>query len=505
MFSPSLSGMISLYERRFEKSVSSANDLKAIITTIRELWAEVSTAEVYDQRLATWLEEYFQELGIDASMQVILRFLRTSDRKGTSVSDFIGEEQPLSAEDIASQMPKAAEDVRVTGKSIIVSNLPERMDEREILYHSLLAESQRPVRTEIATTSTFIGPDGKEICLEQTAEAVPDQDPTDLILETKLENTYGGPLRDVRICNVIPFDLRVTDYDISVPDMDAKKTLTDDGLSIAWELPEIETGDEVAVRYHLRRRVNRTVMIQKGGDLNVFVTYEDINETATNRFETMAEFLNSYDQAVQELRILDEIPAEYQITQSHPSVEEPAYATVETTESGMSVIWQHQGIAPNDNITHHYVMSPHPYVVVMKKRVTMKGSLVAVVNKLVKPTIEENEYKILLEICNASEDLKNLVIVDFIPEGFEIRKTFPEDALLAQKVDDKKGAQLWWTIPELAAKETLSLAFSIRGDAKVDIQSVEFRLGNAVETKVTRSDASTEKLEAPIPAVLSQV
>ncbi|MHA1353136.1 MAG: hypothetical protein ACTSPP_10165 [Candidatus Heimdallarchaeaceae archaeon] len=87
LFSTALGGTVSFHDKSGLINERVCKNLHEVVKTVFEFWATILAP--HETRVARWIEEFLQELGINADYKLILRLLKTDTILEKPIEDLI--------------------------------------------------------------------------------------------------------------------------------------------------------------------------------------------------------------------------------------------------------------------------------------------------------------------------------------------------------------------------------------------------------------------------------
>ncbi|MCG3217839.1 MAG: hypothetical protein KAR35_02475 [Candidatus Heimdallarchaeota archaeon] len=452
-FSLKMKFIVEFYELKRKTDSKEANNFIEAVNHVLEYWDSVTPVGIMDTRFSVWLSDYLSDLKINYPYQEVLALVRgligkTIDPSTGTLVDvkaLVEEVKVVPSARFLSQV-SPPKNVKIKVKHVKLTKLPEFEDDKFQIFTSLLDEHQvlpeKTAKSKIKAT----GPDGKPIEITKENIIAPSLDPSVPEMTSTITNTYGGPITDLEVVDVIPYSYGVDLFDIGSFDLEPTFNPGDDGLEVKWSIDQLENGSTFEVTYKFQRRINRTILIhQDVHSINIINAYEPITKETDTEFTSTGKYVNDNPSTLSELLIKDHIPKEFIIQNTMPLLEQ-SKEKIEG-EEGTTVLWEFKNVLPNQTLQESYWLEPYPYIIRAKREYTIEGEEKGyTVVKIIKPVYEMNGYDILIYV--KGDRNKELVIYDEIPIEFDVVEVtdFSPQPVEEKTADRKK---LKFNIPEI--------------------------------------------------------
>ncbi|MHA2358071.1 MAG: hypothetical protein ACXABK_04815, partial [Candidatus Heimdallarchaeaceae archaeon] len=122
LFSTALSGVVSFYDTRDLLNEKECENLHDLVRTVYDFWATILAP--HETRVARWIEEYFEELGIKGDYSLLLRLIRADELIVQQLDDIILETIKIPTEHLE-ELYGVDKDVLIVGRVVKLQQLPE--------------------------------------------------------------------------------------------------------------------------------------------------------------------------------------------------------------------------------------------------------------------------------------------------------------------------------------------------------------------------------------------
>ncbi|RMG41343.1 MAG: hypothetical protein D6732_02580 [Methanobacteriota archaeon] len=425
-FSEDISGVLTLYERRWVSQKAEFGNRKEMIVALREMWeSSLRQGIIQDARFARWLEEYLNELGIPVDYEDVLKVVKGEVETEVNVSQISPEElvqlleseKDLDAEELQT-IDEHTEGIVTSGVSIGFVREVGKDQSEEILH--TLAEKYKPTPNLSSKSSVkFLDANGEKKEVVQDNPIVSSPTTGFMIQKVGFVNPFGSATTNVEIETNIPYDFELLEFNIEGPLSRIGENKSKEGLQIKWQADTLAPGQKVEILFRLLPRIVRTVIIQHPTFASIYRVFEPLQKTEQG-YRCESKISNPTASSLDSLVILDQIPRFLNIKSSEPPIN-PPLASVNLTEESIEVNWMFHDIGPESTLTIQYELEDRPYLVRDIYVVNTPESVPIFEGlKLVKPLRRQSGFGIIFG-CRGLRDIQQTVIIeDRIPKDVKV-------------------------------------------------------------------------------------
>ncbi len=495
IFSTTTSGIVAFYDTKGLIQEKECNNLKEIVQTVFDFWSTILAP--HETRVARWVEEYFNEMGVASDYNLIMRLLK-SDELFEPEFEKIVEEKKSIDNTLFEQAYEIAEDNIITGHTSSLIELPKDEFQRDEFVRKLIEENKVEVPEEIKSRTSFTLPNGetKELLKKDSIDVGNEIGNYNIL--SGFENDYEETVSDVQIINEIPYSFKIEKIDIEGANIEPLKKKQDHALEVIWEIPEVEPKKKIEISYNMRRRINRTIVEIADDKVNVLNSYEEIKEEGL-KYLADTKYINLTNKPLS-LYITDEIPPEFSLIRTNPDTIPPEGLVEEVRKKGVKVKWVHKKIDKQDVLEKSYILDYYPYLFRGKKvYIDGNGNEVAKAVKIIYPIQGQESYKLIYVIKNINiEQKKNVSILDAIPNQHLIMTKIPEDTQIVEETDGEKKKLSWVT--DLPKKNNLTkVEIKITGTKEPLFELFKIQIGEKKEGEILDSDSIIKRDMVSLP------
>ncbi|MFW9915821.1 MAG: hypothetical protein ACFFGZ_09460 [Candidatus Thorarchaeota archaeon] len=228
-------------------------------------------------------------------------------------------------------------------------------------------------------------------------------------------NELEESVTDVEVVDRIPFAWQVIGVDAGDLKL-MKKEVATDGLLFTWSKDRLSPGESVQIKYHLRKRIHRSIVLRQGKNISLLSTYHSIHEKGKTVLSAEIPYTNASGKAIDEVLIEDTIPPELIPRSYQPKVTMPAMI------SGVDETifrWLLRGVFPGFHIGIAYDFAEKPITRWFERSFEgERGTRKVKVKKIAQPSISAlvPEMLLVFELSNS------------LPVEFELLDEIPADA-----------------------------------------------------------------------------
>ncbi|MHA2253457.1 MAG: hypothetical protein ACXAD7_24075, partial [Candidatus Kariarchaeaceae archaeon] len=425
------SGNLFLYERRHEQSKVAFSNHNQFLTGVKEMWqSSLSVASVQDSRIARWIEEYFTELGIQVSYQVILDALRGQFEEVKPIE--VSSEKVIQDVELTSFIQDKAE-VQSRGLQRTIEGDLDDQEEMERILENYLLENKQVRKDKVKSTGSFKLADGTERSFDENKTIIDTPLSTELTLESGFNNTFGFAIMDISISDVIPYDFEIADIKVSGEHANQSgQNKTEDGLEVTWTIPKLEPGQNTSVEYILDKRMLRTILIRDDNDVTLLHTYEDIKKQDNDIWVESTYIFHDKTPIVENVKILDQLPSDLKLKASRPDAVPPS-GKISPGIKETEVTWSYSNVPAQTQFVVEYDLIENPRIFRdVISLLDQNDETVAEIVKIVKPLSNTNGYGVIFAVKSLQEIPRDITIQDVLSSTIEVNEVHLDAGEIAQ-------------------------------------------------------------------------
>ncbi len=273
------------------------------------------------------------------------------------------------------QQANALRDVIPTEKNVLplveefsvqelLGTLSQDIDEMMARAGSLLEKHRVEVKTETESKATLRSASGETVVLEHTSKIETAKSPVSgddkrspvptNNVQTGFENPLDDYIEEAVIKDLIPYNFEITELYVNgdKPAKEPAKNPTREGLEVTWTLQNIPPKEKVDVKYDLRRRVSRTLILTFEDSLKIVKTHAGLAQAETEGiYDALLNFTNSFPNPLRFAVFEDILPLYYLFEIKQPDAK-PALTS--ESNAGTLVKWNQGAIPEKAGLVHQY-------------------------------------------------------------------------------------------------------------------------------------------------------
>lgn len=409
-------------------------DSENIYQLVGELKTKLESYQVHilDRRLARWLSDYCEiELRLQLSFNEALDIVQGKKTLNIDESYKVEETPRISQEDTLNLIPINDEvQHRIKSINLALDDNNRLLETLNHLLNSNKDEENINVERNIGFTINGEQKSIEPIKLESKAG----NKPIKRELTSSFNNTFDSVLSNVTLTDIIPYDLKIDDIEIS-DEVESIKELVEAGLKLTYTINELQPESSIDIKYVFSRRINRSILLQKGNLVDVINTnfpVTQFKEPLLNQYEGKVEFI-SIIQTYDNILISDFIPDEFNITDTVVNL--PLNKDSVDIENGIELKWNKENIREGEIIEHDYFLEPKPYLTMYRSFKDYDAPFNFTV--LYQPLIGSKNS--ILTVITEYESMDH--------NNYSLQITIPIDANIIQFIGPEKGkAEYLWEI-----------------------------------------------------------
>ncbi|NPD88444.1 MAG: hypothetical protein HGN29_06955 [Asgard group archaeon] len=489
LFSTAMSGLVSFYDTRDLINEKECINLHELVRTVYDFWATILAP--HETRVARWIEEYFENMGIRSDYSLLLRLIRSEEMITQQLEEIILETLKIPTDHL-SDLLGIDENTVIIGRLIKLQQLPE--DELVIneLVQRVLDGHQVVVPNRIKGVHQFnLGDEKKSVEIEKNIN-VGDTIGSYSIISTII-NRYDEPIKDIDVVDQIPYSYNVLMVECDNKEAKKEQSKGEDSLLMRWKLSELGPKERVNITYYVKRRINRIILEFTENDITVLKTFENINPSDLE-YRAYTKYVNSHEDQIKELYIADTIPPEFNILRTIPEAIAPQGIIERAKMKGITVRWKHTSVKPKELIEKSYHLDYFPYLYRGKKLVKDKENRdIMKCLKILQPSTRGSGYKIVY-VIRALEHLEDMVsFSDRIPANHVLVNTEPAEAQIMEEIRDENQKSLTWVTNPPERNQDITVILTVSGDTQPLFEIFSVQLGEKTEVEILEKETNVER------------
>ncbi|MFQ5979331.1 MAG: hypothetical protein ACE5OZ_14480 [Candidatus Heimdallarchaeota archaeon] len=433
-------------------------------------FCEQAELTINERRLARLLAEYFPRLGLNPRFQEVLAYFRDPT---DAIVDEVGQEIEVS------ELARIVEllDVPEALPSVTRVKIEEDLSHDEIVgVLDYLLDKGTPESILQIETDCHFSVDGEAHDSQVKSESEGGANLGFYEKRTTLANTFDSPMSDIKVVDVVPYDLELADYKAS-HDIEPTIQETPEGFSVTWLVPELKEKQEFSVDYQFLRRINRVVVLTSRDSADTITTYHSVEDAGTHgmRFKAEIPYTNTALEQIDEIHIRDIVPTDFILAQAKCKGPNDVDLTPNVTrdpEIGTQIEWIIQDFPKDFTIRTHYSLFPHPYIVLSRGSLDLDNGGKLFFARILQPVVETNEWVVTHSIEFEGHGTQNLEIVEPIPKDFSVENAFSSDPNFERQTWEIRDDEQKTIVSSFVCYpfERSTLSYRIRGESDYNPQ-----------------------------------
>ena len=489
LFSTAMSGLVSFYDTRDLINEKECINLHELVRTVYDFWATILAP--HETRVARWIEEYFENMGIRSDYSLLLRLIRSEEMIIQQLEEIILETIKIPTDHL-SDLLEIDENTAIIGRQVKLQQLPEDELVMNELVQKVLDTHQIDVPTRIKGIHQFnLGDERKSVEIEKSinvGETIGSYTITSTII-----NRYDEPIKDVDVVDQIPYSYNVLMVECDNKEAKKEQEKSEDSLLMRWKLPELGPKERVNITYYVKRRINRIILEISENEITVLKTFENINP-ADLEYRAYTKYVNFHENQIKELYIADTIPPEFNILRTIPEAIAPQGIIERAKMKGITVRWKHTTVKPKELIEKSYQLDYFPYLYRGNKLVKDKDNRdIMKCLKILQPSTRGSGYKIVY-VIRALEHLEDMIsFTDRIPANHVLVSTEPAEAQILEETLDENQKSLTWVTNPPERYQDITVILSVSGDTQPLFELFSIELGDKKEAEILEKETNVER------------
>ncbi len=473
------SGTMTLFERRHEADKVKFNSLEEFISKLREFWDKSLSTPAQDTRIARWLVEYLQELNINTDYNEVLSILKGNFKVEPDV--VVEEENELQEEEITFLLEEKSNiKIKAKRKKIQMSELSQ--DKLNQVLDSMLSDVKPTRKTTGKTIIGFTTPDGKEEKIE--AEKPILEAPIDDVVNYKsgFKNSFDYQITNLSLSDIIPFDYEINDVKLSgIVAEKINEEPTDDGLKIDWNVPTLNPNEDVEIEYVLGKRILRTILIHDEDEVTTLQTYEGILKEGSYYYAESTYVFQSKTDVIDNVRILDQVPNDFQVVTTHPDAKEPL-GRINRESVETEIIWSFSNIRVNSqHVTNYELKLNKKMLREIIEIIDENEDHVGIAIRVLKPLIKTEGIASIMAIKLNRSIKSNITLIDTL-SGVDDVKIIQNEHGSVSVVNEINSNKVLWVLENISPDETFYAFLKYEG-----VNEPKFKLELLVHDKIPKT------------------
>jgi hypothetical protein len=489
LFSTAMSGLVSFYDTRDLINEKECANLHELVRTVYDFWATILAP--HETRVARWIEEYFENMGIRSDYSLLLRLIRSEEMIIQQLEEIILETLKIPTDHL-SDLLEIDENTAIIGRLIKLQQLPEDELVMNELVQKVLEGHQIDVPSRIKGFHQFnLGDEKKSVELEKSIN-VGDTIGSYSITSTII-NRYDEPITDIEVVDQIPYSYNILMVECDNKDAKKEQIKSEDSLNVKWKLAELAPKGRVNITYYVKRRINRIILEVGQNEITVLKTFENINPSDLE-YRAYTKYVNSHEEELKDLYIADTIPPEFNILRTVPEAIAPQGIIERAKMKGIIVRWHHTKVKANELVDKSYQLDYFPYLYRGNKLVKDKDNRdIMKCLKILQPSTRGSGYKIVY-VIRALEQLEEMIsFSDSIPANHVLVNTEPAEAQIMEETIDENQKSLTWVTNPPDRNQDITVILTVSGDTQPLFELFSVQLGDKSEVEVLEKETNVER------------
>ncbi|MHA1221750.1 MAG: hypothetical protein ACTSSG_06440 [Candidatus Heimdallarchaeaceae archaeon] len=492
LFNTSMSGTVSFYDTRDLINEKHCDNLHDLVRTVYDFWATILAP--HETRVARWIEEYFNNMGIRSEYSLILRLIKSEELIEQQIEELILETIAISTEQYLGPM-NIDEESNIIGRIVKIRNLPDDEFIMNELIQKIIQSHQITVENKITGIHEFQLINGESKKIEITKNISIGETIGSYSVLTSVINRYDTKMENIVVKDFVPYSYSVLMTDIKGKEEKITKEVRkgEENLEIIWKIPELEPKERVEITYYLKRRINRIILELKEKEITVLKVFENISPYNLE-YAASIKYININNIPLKEVYIADTIPPEFNILKTKPEAIAPQGIIERAKMKGITIRWKHKNVKPQEVIEKEYQLDYFPYLLRGKKVVQDKdGNEILKCLKILQPSTRASGYKILYDI-KPLKRIKNLLsITDTIPASHVVVEIQPPDSQILEETVDEKKKRITWVVDSPERFMEVKVVLTVSADTQPLFELFEIQIGEKKETEVIEKEIEVQR------------
>jgi len=225
----------------------------------------------------------------------------------------------------------------------IIDRLSEQVDLHRVV-----------VSNEVSSSSTITTKSGQVYQTVQENEVIESSD-NETTFANSFLNDIGEAIDQSIMEDVIPFNFEIKDMTCERSadgSVESDEEVLEDGLHIKWVIKDIAEGESIDLKYKLRRRISRTMVIPTKTELIFIKVHKNIEQEENEKMlKVGVNYTNNLGEKVENIIIEDQIPKFYKV---HVQVDSDGDFEIIDGEVHHIVKWYLSEVSEEKTIAQNY-------------------------------------------------------------------------------------------------------------------------------------------------------
>jgi len=490
LFNTAMSGLVQFFDTRDLLNEKECENLHELVRTVFDFWSTILPP--HETRVARWLDEYFQNMGIRSDYGLLLRLIRAEEMIEEQLEDIVLETIKISTENLRAPF-NIDDDINIIGRITKIKQLPEDEFVMNELIQKLIEINQIDVSSEIKGTHKFNIEEGKKKSIEIMKQVNIGETIGTYSIVTNVINRYDSKMTDIEIIDEIPYSYKILVTNVDKEGVKKDQVRGDESLLVKWKIPDLNPKDRVEITYHLKRRIDRVILELDEKEITILKTFENINPSDLE-YTAKTGYVNTHSKEIKELYIADTIPPEFNILKTVPEAIAPQGIIERAKMKGITARWKHKNVKSEDTIEKKYILDYFSYLFRGKKLATDKeGNNILKCLKILQPSAREAGYRILYVIRALSHIEELISFTDKIPANHVIVNTSPAESQIMEETSDANYKYITWVTNPPRRNEDISVLLTVSGDTQPLFEMSQIRIGEKEEGEIEERETKIER------------
>ncbi len=490
LFNTAMSGLVSFYDTRDIINEKECENLHELVRAVFDFWSTILPP--HETRVARWIEEYFETVGINSDYALILRLIKAEEIVEQQLEDIIIETVKISTVHLEN-LYNLEEEVGIIGKVVKLKQLPEDEFIMNELIQTLIERNQIDVPTTIQSVHQYLQQDGEKQSVEMTKNINIGESIGNYSINFTLVNRQDAPITNIEIFDQIPYSFNILMTEASLENIEKEQIKGEGALHMRWKLSELAPKERVEIKYYLKRRINRMILEVEDKEITVLNSFESITPSDLE-YRASTRYVNSKKTQLQAVYIADTIPPEFNILKTTPKATAPQGVIERAKMKGIIARWQHPEVKAEETIDITYRLDFFRYMFRGKKLIKdSNGTDIMKCLKILQPTTRESGYKILYVIKALSDIEEVVAFTDKIPASHVIAGLSPPEAQILEETTNGDHKTITWVTNPPERNSEISVLLQVSGDTQPIFELFEVILGDRKEVEVLERETHIER------------
>ncbi len=170
-----------------------------------------------------------------------------------------------------------------------------------------------------------------------------------------LASFADDPIEEAFLEDIIPYNYEVKEIEINgkLTKKEPQKHLTKEGLQLGWHFTHLEKRKSINVKYHLRPRVSRTLVLPRNNEVDIIRTHSNLKDPTNDKdsYFTYLSFNNQYREELKRVVMEDIIPQSYLY---HVEEKKSGFFPSSKESSEGYVKWRISNVPQAESTEHEY-------------------------------------------------------------------------------------------------------------------------------------------------------